>query len=133
MKQLPTMSTRGWAKTPETIIDNIFTYYQASNPSQSFTYLNAVHSIQYAIKEAAGRPDTLARLIQEDLTEVLSRYFPEGAFVDTGYNYIDDNDSQINIDISGHVMYNGEKYNLVKSIGTINSHFRDVSSAIVIG
>lgn len=124
----PTMSTRGWAKTPEAIIDTVFTHYVSNNPSQSYTYDGNIYSLQSAIKYGGGIMERVVDEITEGLTTMLKRYFPNGVEIDCSYNYIKNDESKVNINISGTITTSsGKQLNIVKAFQNVNSNFYKVS------
>lgn len=132
MIALPTLSTRGWAKTPETIIDNVMTYYVSNNPSQSFTYRGEVFSLQSAIKDGGGSMDAIAENVRHGLGTMLKRYFPKGINIDVvpvPINGFDD--SKINLEISGYVITDDGKLNIIRALHNINSHYINVADVII--
>lgn len=129
----PTLSTRGWAKTNEAIIDTILTHYISNNPSQSYTYVNQIYSLQAAIKNGGGIMSRIADNVKHDLSTVFNRYFPNGADIDCTYNIIGGNDSQINLNISGTITTStNDTISIVKSLENINSKFFDIAQIKIV-
>lgn len=128
----PTLSTRGWSKTPETIIDTIFTHYISNNPSQSYTYRGEVFSLQSAIQQGSDNIANIANNIQVDLNKLFSRYFPLGAVIECTYNQIEIGGSLMNINISGYVVTEAGELNVMRALENIDSHFIDISNIKIV-
>jgi len=130
MKVVPTLSSKGWAKSPEERIDKIMLYYNALNPSQTLRYKGNVLSLQYAIYRAGDDMDALARYVETDLTDILKRNFPEGHTVSVNAVQIDGTETY-DIQCTLTVTSDGKRYDVANVIASIDSDFARVNNTII--
>jgi len=123
MNVIPTLSSKGWAVTPEERIDAILAYYQALNPSMTNRYRGKVFSLQSAIWRGGMNMDTVANNVQVDLTTILTNNFPEGAEVTTTAVPIDEDGATYNLNIAATVVSDGRSYDMATSLDKVDSRF----------
>lgn len=126
MRVIPTLTSRGHAKTVEERVDAILTYYQALNPSMSNRFSKSIKSLQAAIWTAGTGFDSMERtvsIVKTDLEFILSNNFPEGATVDVSAQEISGSDATFNLLIAATVVENEKTYDLSTSLERIDSRF----------
>lgn len=129
MKVIPTLNSKGYAKTPEERLDAILTYYQSLNPSMTNRYRGKIRSLQNAIWEAGTDSNNIERLVaivKDDLTKIVSNNFPDGATIEVTSKAERVDGATFNLLISGTVIENGKTYDLSGSLDRIESRFMDV-------
>lgn len=128
---LPKLSvSSGWASEPEEILDGIFRNYITSNKSQSLTYEGTVVSFVFDTIGSGGDISRLVTKVQKSLTDICSRYFPEGVNVDVDHYPVNGNGDLLNIEIKVLVHYKGKTYNAAKVLNELDSNFTNVYDAI---
>lgn len=128
MNVIPTLNSKGYAKTPEEKLDAVLLYYQSLNPSMTNRYRGKIRSLQNAIWEAgtdSGNMERLSSIVKSDLTKILSNNFPEGATIEVVAEPISVDGSTYNLNISATVKENGKTYDMSSSLDKINSRFMD--------
>lgn len=128
MNVIPTLSSKGYAKTPEEKLDAVLLYYQTLNPSMTVRYKGKIRSLQNAIWEAGTRADSmevLARIVKSDLTTILGNNFPEGTSVDVTAIQNSEDSADYDLRIGATVIEKGKEYDLATSMDRIESRFME--------
>lgn len=128
MNVIPTLNSKGYAKTPEEKLDAVLLYYQSLNPSMTNRYRGKIRSLQNAIWEAgtdSGNMERLTRIVKADLVMILTNNFPSGATVEVTAEPLSTDGSTYNLNISATVTENGKTYDLSGSLDRINSRFME--------
>lgn len=123
---IPTLSLKGYAKSPEEIIDAVLLYYQSLNPSMTNRFKGKVRTLQATINRAGVEYDNMEKLAQyvgEDLTMIFGNLFPEGVTVDVTAKPLDGEVARYNLLIEATVSRNGVVYDVGKSLEAIDSRF----------
>lgn len=108
-----TLSTRGWARTPEEKIRELINHYTESGYSQSVLYKGNIKSLSYIRALHQNDPAALAEEVQNSLIGLLRNVFSET------YNEVDvdvaaesDNGSDVifRLVISARVTIHGQRF-----------------------
>lgn len=129
MNIIPTLNSKGHAKTPEEKLDAVLLYYQSLNPSMTNRYRGKIRSLQNAIWESgtdSGNIERLISIVKNDLTSILTNNFPEGVTTEVTSEAISADGSTYNLIISATVIENGKTYDMAGSLDKIDSRFMDV-------
>lgn len=118
-----TLSTRGWARTPEARMDRTLTDYLSANPSQTVFYRGNVTSLQSDIFSCGGNVDILIQYVQRNLGLMYSRQFPENSTVEVTYTVDQVRPDKVDLHIAVLVYENGKAYDLSRVINAIDSVF----------
>lgn len=118
-----TLSTRGWARTPEARMDRTLTDYLSANPSQTVFYRGNVTSLQSDIFSCGGNVDLLIQYVQRNLGLMYSRQFPENSSVEVTYTVDQVRPDKVDLHIAVLVYENGKAYDLSRVINAIDSVF----------
>lgn len=125
-----TLSTLGWARTPESRMDRVLTDYLSANPSQTIFYRGNVNSLQSDIFSCGGNIDQLIQYIKRSLGAAYSRQFPENSTVEVTYTPDTIRPDKVDIHISVLVYENGVAYDLSRVINAIDSVFVSSQNAV---
>lgn len=129
MNIIPTLNSKGHAKSPEEKLDAVLVYYQSLNPSMTNRYRSKIRSLQNAIWECGtdgGNIERLTGVVKSDLTMILNNNFPEGATIEVNAAPITGGGSTYNLIISATVVENGKTHDMAGSLDKIDSRFMDV-------
>lgn len=118
-----TLSTKGWARTPEARMDRTLTDYLSANPSQTVFYRGNVTSLQSDIFSSGGDVQRLMQYIKRNLGLMYSRQFPENSSVDVTYVVDQNKPDKVDLHISVLVYEKGKAYDLSRVINAIDSVF----------
>lgn len=118
-----TLSTRGWARTPEARIDQTLTDYLCANPSQTIFYRGIVKSLQSDIFSSGSNVDLLCQYVQKSLGDMYARQFPENSTVEVTYIPDQTRPDKVDLQISVLVYDNGRPYDLARVINATDSVF----------
>lgn len=114
-----TVSTRGWAKTPEEKIHGIMNNYTESGYSQSVIYRGNIRSLAYAEQSLSQDPDAMAAKIAEDLTALYGAVFPEGCDVNVTWSWEENSNTRFNVQMAISVVENGKRYDASRYITAV--------------
>lgn len=119
-----TLSTRGWAKTPEDMIRELMNHYTESGFSQSAVYRGQIKSLAYSKAVYAQQPDSMATAVQNDLLSLYGAVFNVGETINVecsvDVTYETDSDVRFNLNINLRVRYNDvwmDAVNYVETVG----------------
>lgn len=125
-----TLSTRGWARTPEARMDRTLTDYLSANPSQTVFYRGQVTSLQSDIFSCGGDVDRLCQYVKRNLGLMYTRQFPENSTVEVTYIADPQKTDKVDLHISVLVYENGIAYDLSRVINAIDSVFVSSQNAV---
>lgn len=112
-----TLSTRGWAKTPEEKIREVMNNYTESGYSQSVVYRGHIRSYAYARQQCAQQdPETLAEYVNADLLVLYGNVFPEKVSVETEVVYDEVQTERFALKIAVEIYDNGIPYSAEKYV-----------------
>ncbi len=117
-----TVSTRGWAVTPEERIREIINHFTESGFSQSVIYRGKIKSLSYLRACYLEDPASLADEVRDALTELLKNVFgPEGGTVEVETSTEPDGQSEVVyvLVITAMVTINGNRYDIHDSVRLI--------------
>lgn len=120
-----TVSTRGWAVTPEERIRELINHFTESGFSQSVLYRGKIKSLSYLRAQYSEDPSGLADAVRESLTELLQNVFgPEGGTVEVDTSTEPDGQSEVVyiLVISALVTINGTRYDIHDSVRLIGEN-----------
>lgn len=126
MNVIPTLNSKGYAKTPEEKLDAIMLYYQSLNPSMTNRYRGKIRSLQNAIWQAGtdgGNIERLVSIVKDDLNMIIGNNFPEGSTIEVNAEPIATDGSTYNLIISATVVEKGKTYDLSTGLERIDSRF----------
>lgn len=130
----PSLDSKGWITDPNEYLVRLFTYYVASNYSQSLLFKGNILSMQKAIQQFGPNMEGLASRMQSDLTSIFGRSFGgDNVMVEV---VVDESTgdwqqtAKINLLISATVKYRGTNYELRKSIANTDSIFTKFTNAV---
>lgn len=107
-----TMSTLGWVTDPALKLDRLFTYWLGSQDSQTYTYAGKIYSFQRLIVKYDGQPQLLAEAVGQQLTEMLSRHFPEQVSVTASPKDIPNHGGRYHLNINVSLSLNDKLYDV---------------------
>lgn len=114
-----TLSTRGWARTPEEKLREIINHFTESGYSQSVLYRGNIKSLSYLRAMYIEDPAALAENVQLSLTTLIRNVFAETSnLVEVEVNTASDRDSEVvyRLMISARVTIAGQKYDAYDSV-----------------
>ena len=117
-----TVSTRGWAITPEERIREIINHFTESGYSQSVIYRGNIKSLSYLRASYMEDPVALAEAVRDSLKELLTNVFgAEGGVVDVEVTTESDRQSEVVyvLVISAMVTIDGNRYDIHDSVRLI--------------
>lgn len=120
-----TVSTRGWAITPEERIRELINHFTESGFSQSVIYRGKIKSLSYLRASHSDDPAGLADAVRESLTELLQNVFSaEGGTVEVEASTEPDGQSEVvyALVITALVTINGIRYDIHDSVRLIGEH-----------
>lgn len=120
-----TVSTRGWAITPEERIRELINHFTESGFSQSVIYRGKIKSLSYLRASYSDDPAALADAVRESLTELLQNVFgAEGGTVEVEASTEPDGQSEVvyALVITALVTINGIRYDIHDSVRLIGEH-----------
>ncbi|QVW55180.1 hypothetical protein pEaSNUABM29_00136 [Erwinia phage pEa_SNUABM_29] len=120
-----TLSTRGWARTPQEKIRELMNHYTEAGYSQSVIYQKNVKSLAYTQAVFAQDPDGMANQIKTDLENLYGNVFPEGVEVETSWDYMPDSDVRFRIYIALRVSEQGVWYDAERYVETETTVIED--------
>lgn len=71
----PSLSRDGWVTDTTKMADKVLSCFFTSEFSQSYTYNGNITSFPYILATTGDDPPRMARVVEEQLTRLLSRYF----------------------------------------------------------
>lgn len=112
-----TLSSRGWARTPEEKIREVMNSYTESGFSQSVIYRNNIRSYSYARQICAQQdPDTLREYVENDLKILYGNVFPEKVSVEAEIVYSETEPEKWALKIAIEIYENGIPYSAEKYV-----------------
>ena len=133
MNIIPTLNSKGHAKSPEEKLDAVLLYYQSLNPSMTNRFRGKIRSLQNAVWEAGTEANNMERLVsivKSDLTNILTNNFPEGVSVEVNGKPISADGSTYNLIISATVNEGGKTYDMSGSLDKIDSRFMNTFDVV---
>lgn len=130
----PSLDSKGWMTEPNEYIMRLFTYYVASNYSQSLLFNGNILSLQKAIQHFGPNMEGLASRVQSDLNSIFSRSFGndnvkvEAIIDESGGDW--QAQAKINLLISASINYRGTVYELRETIANTDSIFVKFTNAV---
>ncbi|ENC1563158.1 hypothetical protein ABKB65_000943 [Salmonella enterica subsp. enterica serovar Bareilly] len=123
-----TLSTRGWARTPQEKARELMNHYTESGYSQSVVYRGNIKSLAYTQAVFAQDPDGMVAQIKMDLESLYGNVFPAGVEVETSWEFLKDSDVRYRIFISVRVqeVADGEWYDVERYVDTESSAIEDM-------
>ncbi|AEP83858.1 hypothetical protein EXP36_00320 [Salmonella enterica subsp. enterica serovar Weltevreden] len=123
-----TLSTRGWARTPQEKARELMNHYTESGYSQSVVYRGNIKSLAYTQAVFAQDPDGMVAQIKMDLENLYGNVFPAGVEVETSWEFLKDSDVRYRIFISVRVqeVADGEWYDVERYVDTESSAIEDM-------
>ena len=109
---IPALTLEGWDTSPESQISKLFEYYQASDYSQSNSFIGNITSLKYTLKQTRDMLQ-LSKLIEADIIRLY------GDFFDTVEPLVDAKEIQggiIRVDINIKLTRGVKEYTLTKAI-----------------
>ena len=71
---IPALTLEGWDTSPESQISKLFEYYQASDYSQSNSFIGNITSLKYTLKQTRDMLQ-LSKLIEADIIRLYGDFF----------------------------------------------------------
>lgn len=110
-----TLSTRGWAITPEEKIREVMNNYTEAGFSQSVIYQGNIKSLEHARYRTEQDPEALKSEVKKDLLSLYGNIFPDGVEVNTSIEEDPESDVRVKLIIEvlvteGTTTYSVEKY-----------------------
>ena len=115
-----TLSTRGWARTPQEKIRELMNHYTESGVSQSIVYAGNIKSMAAQQANYAQDPDGMAAQVKNDLNELYGNIFPEGVEVDVEPSFLADSTVRFQLNIELRVTDGGKEYDAVRFVHVVN-------------
>lgn len=115
-----TLSTRGWARTPQEKIRELMNHYTESGVSQSIVYAGNIKSMAAQQANYAQDPDGMAAQVKNDLNELYGNIFPEGVEVDVEPSFLVDSTVRFQLNIELRVTDGGKEYDAVRFVHVVN-------------
>lgn len=114
-----TLSTRGWARTPEEKIRELINHFTESGYSQSVLYKGSIKSLSYLRAAYIEDPTALAEEVQKSLTTLLRNvFFEPDSVVEVEVTSEADRGSEVvyRLVITARVTVAGKKYDVYDSV-----------------
>lgn len=112
-----TLSTRGWARTPEEKIREVMNNYTEAGYSQSVIYRDNIRSYSYARQMCTQQdPDTLREYVENDLIILYGNVFPEKVSVTAEVVYDETETEKWKLKIAIEIYDNGIPYSAEKYV-----------------
>ena len=114
-----TLSTRGWARTPEEKIRELINHFTESGYSQSVLYKGSIKSLSYLRAAYIEDPTALAEEVQKSLTTLLRNvFFEPDSVVEVEVTSEADRGSEVvyRLVITARVPVAGQKYDVYDSV-----------------
>lgn len=114
-----TLSTRGWARTPEEKIRELINHFTESGYSQSVLYKGSIKSLSYLRAAYIEDPTALAEEVQKSLTTLLRNvFFEPDSVVEVEVTSEADRGSEViyRLVITARVTVAGQKYDVYDSV-----------------
>lgn len=123
-----TLSTRGWARTPQEKARELMNHYTESGYSQSVVYRGNIKSLAYTQALYAQDPDGMVAQIKSDLEKLYGNVFPAGVEVATSWEFLENSDVRYRVFISVRVqeVTDGEWYDVERYVDTESSLIEDM-------
>lgn len=125
MYYVPTLDISGWAKTPETVVNELLSNYTKTNPLQTLTFAKSIYSLQSAIFKCGGDMRLLTPEVNSGLGKIFNNYFPEGAEVNSSVENLDEDSGRFNLKIEVSVIHNGKTYDGGALISRLSKTYLD--------
>lgn len=134
-KLVPTLSGRGWLRTPAEKADQILSWFYVSDYSQSELFRGNITSFPYLVQRYGSDKSLLVSHTTSTLEAYFRRYMPN-TFVDVTATYLDqeaqDGPYALNILLRGQ-NEDGTFWNYGDEIQVINSTFKRVMQGVNTG
>lgn len=117
-----TVSTRGWARTPEEKIREAINHFTEAGYSQSVLYRGKIKSLAYLRAMYVQDPEALAEAVRESLTTLLGNIFSaDGGKVEVDVTTEQDNQSEVVyvLVIAARVTLDNQQYDVANSVRLI--------------
>jgi hypothetical protein len=111
-----TMSTLGWVTDPALKIDRLFSYWLASEDSQSYIYYGKIFNFQRLIVKYDGQPELLASAVAQQLTEMLDGHFPGQVSVTADPKDLAEYGGRYHLNINVSLSLNDKLYDVPKTL-----------------
>lgn len=119
MPVVGTLSTRGWARTPEEKLRELINHFTESGYSQSVLYKGNIKSLSYLRANYLDDPAALVENVQKSLTTLLRNVFSEpNCEVSVEVSTESEAGSEVvyRLVISARVIIDGQKYDAYDSV-----------------
>lgn len=115
-KFIPTMGVKGWTDTPEEVADYIISCFLATNQSQSVSHRTQNTSLQYILKQNAGRMYDLEQDLRTVLNKKMQDAFDPEATADVNVTADPEDPAKFSIEFLGTVYTNGRAITVGKLV-----------------
>lgn len=126
--KMPTLTASGWVDNIAEKADSAMAYYFTSDFSQSNVWAGQITSLPYEVQQNNSDPQSLQRVIQQDIKNYLGRYFDTVTCnVSTDLPNADD-PTRINVTLNVIVTEGGLNYSLGRLIQTVKGKIVNVAN-----
>ncbi len=134
-KLVPTLSGRGWLRSPAEKVDQILSWFYVSDYSQSELFRGNITSFAYLVQRYGSDKNQLTSRTESTLESYFKRYLP-GTIVEVTAEYLDkvigDGPYQLNILLRGQNA-DGSIWNYADKLEVLNSTFKRVMQGVNTG